>query len=90
MYSLEYDTDWWNYFEQIPQDIQKRFVKRREKHRTFPDFAFRHEQHGIEYFVDEIGKQYRVLFTSNDNLKIRTFYFIGDHKEYEKFLGTRK
>ncbi len=89
MYVLEYDQDWYGYFDRLPLDIQKRFFKRREKYRIFPASGFRHEKHGLNYFVDEIG-QYRILFTSDENSKTRRFYFIGDHKEYEKFLGARK
>lgn len=86
MYALEFEDDWKKYFRDIPPDIQKRFKKKLAKYESFPSFAFRHEKHAVEYFVDEIS-QYRVLFTSNENSKVRRFYFIGDHKEYEKFLG---
>lgn len=90
MYSVEYDKNWEEYFEDVPPDIKKRFLKRLDKYTNFPSFAFRHEEHGLDFFVDEIGNQYRVLFTSDEKLKIRSFCFIGDHKKYEKFLGTRK
>lgn len=90
MYSLEFQDDWRDYFRNTPPDIQKRFKKRIDKYETFPNFGFRHEELGVDFFVDEIGRQYRVLFTSEENTKVRRFYFIGDHKEYEKFLGTRK
>ncbi|MDO8554541.1 MAG: hypothetical protein Q7S22_07065 [Candidatus Micrarchaeota archaeon] len=88
MYVLEFENDWKKYFRSVPPDIQLRFKKRLEKYENFPTVSFRHEKHGLDYFVDEIG-QYRVLFTSEETSKIRRFYFIGDHKEYEKFLGTR-
>ena len=89
MYNLEFENDWRSYFRNVPLDIQNRFKKRLDIYETFPSFAFRHEKHGLDFFVDEIN-QYRVLFTSDEKSKIRRFYFIGDHKEYEKFLGTRK
>lgn len=89
MYSLKFENDWREYFRKVPPDVQKRFKKRLDRYESFPSSAFRHEQHGVAYFVDEIG-QYRVLFASDEASKIRRFYFIGDHKEYEKFLGTRK
>jgi len=89
MYTLVYDVDWDNYFQNVPEVIKKRFLKRREKYVNFPTIGFRHTKHGVSYFVDEIG-QYRVCFTSDEDNKIRTFYFIGDHKEYEKFIGIRK
>ncbi|MBU0532445.1 hypothetical protein KKB44_03045 [Candidatus Micrarchaeota archaeon] len=87
MYILEYDEAWKNYFDKLPPDIQKRFMKRRDKYKIFPTHGFRHEKYGLEFFVDEIG-QYRVLFVSEERIKTRKFYFIGDHKEYEKFLGV--
>jgi len=76
---LEYDEGWEAYFEKLPPDIQKRFFKRREKYRTFPPFGFRHERHGAGYLVDEMG-QYRVLFVSSENSRVRKFYFIGTIK----------
>ncbi len=89
MYTIEYDEDWEQYFVHSSPELQVRFLKRKEKYKTFPNFGFRHEKHGVDYFVDEIGDD-RVCFKSDENAKIRKFYFIGTHKEYEKFLGTRK
>ncbi len=89
MYELEYDQDWNEYFEKVPIEIKKRFLKRKEKYSTFPVLGFRHEKLGVRFFVDEIG-QYRVCFVSDEASKKRIFYFIGDHKEYEKFVGSRK
>lgn len=85
MFSLEFDSDFMEYFKKAPPDIRKRL----SKYEQFPTSSFRHEKYGVTYFVDEIG-QYRVCFVSDENKKLRIFYFIGDHKEYEKFLGTRK
>ena len=90
MYTLKYDyPDWVEYFQDVPDEIKKRFLKRREKFKSFPTTGFRHSEKGLPYFVDEMG-QYRVCFKSDENVKVRTFYFIGDHKKYEKFLGIRK
>lgn len=89
MYSLKFDLDWLSYFEKVPEEVKKRFLKRIGKYESFPTFSFRHSRHGLGYFVDEMG-QYRVCFVSDENEETRTFYFIGDHKEYEKFIGTRK
>jgi len=89
MYTLEFDEDWRTYYKKVPPDIQKRFKKRLNKYEIFPTISFRHAKYGVEFFMDEIG-QYRVCFVSNENSKIRRFYFIGKHKEYEKFIGIRK
>ena len=89
MYTLDYDPDWDGYFQDVSDEIKKRFLKRREKYRNFPTTGFRHSKHGLPYFVDEIG-QYRICFISDEERDIRTFCFIGKHKEYEKFIGVRK
>ena len=89
MYSFKFDEDWTGYFKKVPKEIRERFLKRMKKYRKFPTPSFRHTKLGVHYFIDEIG-QYRVCFVSDEEKKLRTFYFIGDHKEYEKFLGIRK
>lgn len=87
MYLLEYDSHWDRCFQRIPPSVQRRFEKHIEKYQSFPSQDFRHEHHA-GFFVDEIG-QYRVCFTCDETLKIRKFCFIGKHKNYERFLGTR-
>ncbi|MBN2122631.1 hypothetical protein JW721_06290 [Candidatus Micrarchaeota archaeon] len=89
MYSLLFDEGWGAYFGELPREIRKRFKRRIGKYESFPTHTFRHAKHGVRYFIDEIG-QYRVCFVSDEETKERTFYFIGDHKAYEKFLGMRK
>jgi len=39
--------------------------------------------HGVDYFVEKVG-QYRICHKSFENRKVRRFYFVGDHKQYEK------
>jgi hypothetical protein len=41
---------------------------------------------GAGYFVEEVG-QYRVAYTSNEAEGVRSFYFVGTHKEYNRWLG---
>ncbi len=35
------------------------------------------------FFVDEVG-QYRIIYRVSDETRVR-FYFVGTHKEYEKW-----
>jgi len=86
MFELEFDEDWDYWFSKAPQKLQKRFINRREKYENYP--IFEHAMHGKPYFKDKIEKQYRVLFVSDEKKKIRRFYFIGDHKQYEKWLNS--
>ncbi|MDO8627868.1 MAG: hypothetical protein Q7K42_05355 [Candidatus Diapherotrites archaeon] len=46
----------------------------------------RHLKHGSPFFVEEIG-QYRIAFKVLDANKEKKVYFIGDHKEYEKWYN---
>lgn len=89
MYTLDFDEDWPKYFKRVPKEIRERFLKRMKKYKQFPTPSFRHAKLGVHYFIDEIG-QYRVCFVSDEEKKLRTFYFIGNHKDYEQFLGLRK
>ena len=86
MYDLEYDHDWQDYFEKVPLEIQKRFMKKIDKFIVHPSSSFEHKKHGVPFFSDRIGPNYRICFSSDENTKKRKFYFIGDHKEYEKWL----
>lgn len=85
-YSLEFDDLWEGYYKNLPPDIKERVKKKLIQLKYLPA---RHLQYGLEYFVKEVG-QYRIAFKTVENKKIRRFYFVGDHKEYEKFIGIRK
>ena len=87
MYKLEYDEEWDNHFEKVPIQIQRRFLKRKNKYESHP--KFRHELHGVPYFVDEIS-QYRICFTEPIKDNVRKFYFIGKHKDYLAWLRKHK
>ncbi len=89
MYTLKFDGEWGEYFRGVPPNIQRRFKRRMGKYENFPTPAFRHAKHGVRYFIDEIG-QYRVCFISDEDERVRIFYFIGNHKSYGKFLGRHK
>lgn len=46
----------------------------------------RHLKHGKNFFVEEAG-QYRIIYEVFEDKKRIEIIFIGDHKDYEKFLG---
>lgn len=47
----------------------------------------RHLKFGLSFFVEEMG-QYRVVYENIEEKKIININFIGNHKDYEKFLGS--
>jgi mRNA-degrading endonuclease HigB of HigAB toxin-antitoxin module len=40
----------------------------------------------LAFFVDEVG-QYRIVYRVLEETKHVRFYFVGTHKEYEKWYG---
>ena len=44
----------------------------------------RHLKRGLSFFVEEV-KQYRIAFKVDEKVKIKDIYFIGTHKQYEKW-----
>ena len=43
---------------------------------------------GVDFFVEEVG-QYRICYKSFEDKILRRCYFVGDHKEYEKWVRER-
>ncbi len=87
MYCIDFDSAWYGFLSAVPLEVQRRFAKRLDKkYVSHPAAGFRHAKFGVPYFVDEIG-QYRVCFKSDEHAKTRRFYFIGDHKAYERWLA---
>ncbi len=66
----------------LDNSIKEQAAKKISKILEFPEK--RHLKKGAKFFVDEIG-QHRILyrvFEENDEVR---FYFVGKHKEYEKW-----
>ncbi len=58
-------------------------MKKIKKISDFPEK--RHLKKGAKFFVNEIG-QYRIIYKVFKEKKEIRFYFIGKHKEYEKWF----
>jgi len=82
-YQLEIDEGWKEYFNDLPRDMQERTVKKVRQ--ILSGLPGRHLKHGLDFFVEEMG-QYRICYKSLENSRIRRFYFVGNHKEYEKWI----
>jgi hypothetical protein len=81
-YVALYDDDWGKYFNKYSNELKIRIVKKISKILEYPEK--RHLKSGARFFVDEIG-QSRLLYRVFEDTKQVKFYFIGDHKEYEKY-----
>lgn len=82
MYSAEFDEAWPDFFEELDKELKERTAKKIKSILASPQK--RHLRRGANFFVDEIG-QYRIVYRIfEDDMTVR-FYFVGKHKEYEKW-----
>ena len=70
----------------LDKPVRERIIKKllqleREGHES------RHLKHGMPFFVEEAGG-YRIAFKAREAEKTKRVYFIGDHKEYERWYGN--
>ncbi len=85
MYVLELDPMWEDYFLTLPEVIKIRVLKKIDNILYEPHK--RHLTGNAKFFVDEVG-QYRLTYFVFEDTKIVRFYFIGKHKEYEKWYNS--
>ena len=85
-YTLKFDEDWLEYYNRLDSSIQNRAKKLLRKLKEGLDG--RHLKHGLDFFVLEFG-QYRICYKKDEQQKTKKLYFVGDHKEYEKWIGTK-
>lgn len=77
-----FDEKWPEYFAKLDDIIKERVAKRIKKLLEFP--KKRHLSQKANFFVDEVG-QHRILYRVFDETNEVRFYFVGNHKEYEKW-----
>lgn len=83
MYKATFHKDWPGYFDKIEHTIKERVTKKIQKILERPQK--RHLKSRAKYFVDEIG-QYSILYMVFEERQEVRFYFVGNHKEYEKWF----
>jgi len=86
-YSLEFDLRWNGYYDALDTSIKERAKKQLRKLKE--GLEGRHLKHGLDYFVLEFG-QHRICYRKFEERKVKRVYFVGDHKEYEKWLGLMR
>jgi hypothetical protein len=86
MYSIELADTWNGYFDRLSPDMRKRVWKKIQQIKA--GLPGRHLRFGVDFFVEEVG-QYRICYKSFEARKVRRFYFVGDHKEYERWARMK-
>ena len=84
-YALVYDEDWNKHFRDFDKTIQVRLIKKLEQLKI--KGKSRHLGHGVPFFVEEVGG-YRIVFTVDEASKTKKIWFVGNHKQYEKWYST--
>ena len=84
-YSDEYAPEWKARFDKLDNSIQIRAVKKIRQ--ILAGLPSAHARFGLPYFKENIDENYRICYKSFEDRKTRRFYFVGDHKEYERWLA---
>lgn len=86
-YSVKFEPDAEAQFLALDNSIRIQIAKKL-KQLMRDDFKSRHLKHGSPFFVEEIG-QYRIGFYIEEDKKEKWIFFVGDHKEYEKWCNSQ-
>ncbi|MFH1246938.1 MAG: hypothetical protein V1644_01025 [Candidatus Micrarchaeota archaeon] len=81
---LESDAE--EQLDKLDNSVRIRILKKL-KQMEIKDEA-RHLEKGLPYFVEEVG-QYRIAFILKSETSEKQIVFIGDHKEYEKWIRSQ-
>ncbi|MFA6064420.1 MAG: hypothetical protein WCW44_06300 [archaeon] len=84
MFEIIPSDDWYKWWDKVPREQHQRIIKK--MHELKEDKQFRHLKLGSPHFVLEAG-QYRILFIEEE--KKRILIFVGNHKDYEKWIGMK-
>jgi mRNA-degrading endonuclease RelE of RelBE toxin-antitoxin system len=82
MYSIEFYPGWDKHFNKFDRNTRQTLTKKIEK--QISETKARHMKQGLDFFVLEAG-QYRIALKINERQNIKTIYFVGNHKQYEKW-----
>jgi hypothetical protein len=84
MFEARYDQSWHKYFKKLNDKLKLLAAKTIKKIKENP--KKRHMKKGARFFVEEFNdRKYRIVYRIFENINIIRFYFIGNHKEYEKW-----
>lgn len=85
-YSILFDENATRGLQELDKPVQEQIAKKL-KQLERDDFKSRHLKHGFPIFVEEVG-QYRIAFKTREDAKEKRVYFIGNHRDYEKWFKT--
>ena len=84
-YEAQYAPNWHARFDKLDNSMKIRAVKKIS--RILGGLPAAHAQLGLPYFKENIDSNYRICYCLLKEKNVLRFYFVGDHKEYGKWLA---
>ncbi|MFH1751654.1 MAG: hypothetical protein ABH821_01820 [archaeon] len=84
-WKLGFKPSWDKFFKKFDKQTQKQVLKKFEKMKQ-PLQA--RGLHSSRYQVEEVG-QNRIAFIQYDKTRTKDIYFVGNHKQYEKWFKSQ-
>jgi hypothetical protein len=88
MWNIEFAKEWDYWYSKLDNSLLEIVGKRLSRIQE-TDREYGHLGKGLPFFKDEFHDQYRICFRQDDKSKTRTLHFVGDHKQYERWLGMK-
>ncbi len=82
MYNATFDNSWIEHFQKLDSAMKERVARKIGKILGCPQK--RHLKKAARFFVDEAGQNRIIYRVSEESNEVR-FYFVGNHKQYEKW-----
>ena len=83
-YKIRFHPKWDGHYSKLDKSLRQRVMKKIMQLQG--ELPARHLGQGLPFYVCEIG-QYRLCYETDEGKKVRTMFFVGTHKEYEKWTG---
>lgn len=83
-WKLKFNAGWDRHFKKFDNATQKRIMKKFDQMKQPLESR---GLHSSRYHVEEVG-QYRIAFIQDEETRVKNIYFVGSHKQYEKWYKT--
>ena len=88
MWELKVAEEWEYWYSKLDGSLL-RIVEKRICRLEQEGHSYDHLGSGLQFFKDQFNGQYRICFREEQKSKTRILHFVGDHKNYEHWLGMR-
>ncbi len=85
-FEIKYIQGWDVYFAKFDNSIKIRILKALERLKF--KSTTKHLEYELPFFVEEVGK-YRIAFKHDSASNVKEVYFVGDHKQYDKWTHSQ-